>query len=157
MPNCALILANQVRDVLNLTEDQIVAAGSIYDMVVDVSQMQTPPPPGGTGWTCSDGQTVRPPGMLITRLAMRQRFTVTELLGIMAYVVANPSGIVAMLMQNLNVATFIDLTRSDTIGGIDLLTTIPAVSPYTGYLLTGARASVILSTPPSPQEAYQGV
>lgn len=147
----ALVLNNVVRDVLTLTQDQVVAAATIYDTIVDVTSYSPTPV---AGWTCVDGINVLPPSWQITRLAMRQRFTVTELLGIMTYVVANPSSIVAMLMTNLQVATFIDLSRSDTIAGVDLLTTIPAVSPYTGNLLTTGRATTILTTPPAQQEIY---
>lgn len=140
----ALILANVVRDVLPLTEDQIELAGGIYDIVLDVSQMTIPPT---AGWTFN-GSGVVPPGMQITRLAMRQRLTVTELLGIMTYVVNNPASIVAMLMQNLQVATFIDLSRSDTIAGMTLLSQAPF------SLITPQRATAILTTPPSPLEVY---
>jgi hypothetical protein len=141
---CALVRNNLVVDVTDLSESQIEIIGNIYQSVIDVSTMSPQPQ---IGWSWAGSQLV-PPGWRITRLAMRQRFTVSELLGIMGYVNTNPSSIVAMLMQNLQVATFVDLQRSDTIAGMQVLV---------GYsLLTSDRATVILTTPPTAQEVYTG-
>jgi hypothetical protein len=143
----ALVFNGKVSDVLDLTSEQLDAAGLIYGSVIDVSSA-TPTP--AQGWTMDQNGSLNPPGWRVTRLAMRQRFTVTELLGIMTYVVNNPASIVAMLMQNLQVATFVDLQRSDTIAGITLL----ANAPFN--LITTERATTILTTPPNSQEIYTG-
>jgi len=141
---CALVRNNIIVDIADLSYSQIENIGAIYSSVIEIENM-TPQPK--IGWTY-DGTILSAPGWRITRLAMRQRFTVTELLAIMTYVNTNPSGIVAMLMQNLTVATFVDLKRSDTIAGIQVLV---------GYgLVTSDRAGIILNTSPSVEEAYTG-
>jgi hypothetical protein len=139
---CALVRNNLVVDVLDLSLPQIDMVGNIYEAVIDVSAMSPQPQ---YGWTF-DGSNLLPPGWHITRLAMRQRFTVGELLGIMTYVNSNPNSIVAMLMQNLQLATFIDLQRSDTISGMGVLVSYG--------LLTSQRSTTILTTPPTIQEVY---
>ena len=141
---CALVRNNLVVDITDLSSSQIEAVGSIYSVVVDVSTYSPQPQ---IGWSF-DGSQFLPPGWRITRLAMRQRFTVTELLGIMNYAVTNPASIVAMLMQNLQVATFIDLQRSDTQAGLSVLVSYG--------LITSDRANTILTTPPTQLEVYTG-
>lgn len=141
---CAIIHENLVKGVVDLTEEEIQIFGSMYESIVDVSGLIPIPQ---VGWSF-DGATITGTTVSrkITRLAMRQRFTVPELLGIMNYVASNPASIIAMLMQNLQVATFIDLSRSDTQAGLAALV---------GYgLITSPRATTILTTIPTQQEIY---
>jgi hypothetical protein len=86
----------------------------------------------------------------ITKLAFRERFTPTELVGIIAASQAQTTEgyTLQMMMQNQSIATYIDLARSDTIAGIDILVSYG--------LLTSARANTILTTPPSSTEVYTG-
>jgi hypothetical protein len=70
------------------------------------------------------------------------------MLGILNYVGTNPSSLVALLMQRLGLATFIDLSRSDTQAGIGALAAFG--------LLTSARVTEIISTPPTATEHWTG-
>jgi hypothetical protein len=101
------------------------------------------------GWTLQNNVLVGPnAGWLITKLAMLQRFTVPERLAILTYVQANPSSVPAILMQNIIVATFVDLTRSDTIAGLNYLVSFG--------LITSDRVTQILTTVPTKLEIYLG-
>ena len=53
-----------------------------------------------------------------------------------------------MMMQNQSLATYIDLTRTDTIAGVEFL--------VSEGLLTSTRANQILTNPPSSTEIYKG-
>jgi hypothetical protein len=143
---CALIQNSLVIGVCDFTEQQIQFFAPQFEQVIDVSNLITTPQ---IGWAF-DGQNISGTNVStkITRLAIRQRFTVTELLTVMTYVNANPASIVAMLMQNLNVATYVDLARPDTQAGIQMLVSLG--------LLTQLRATAILTTTPIAQELYQG-
>lgn len=77
---------------------------------------------------------------------MRQRFTFTELCALES--AAQTIVQVKVLIGNLNVASFVDLTRSDTISGLGLLVSLG--------LLTSQRMSEILNTPPTEYEIYKG-
>lgn len=143
----ALIQNNLVYGVLQIDDpSQINLFGNIFEAVIDVTNL-TPQPQ--IGWAF-DGVNISGTNVSvqITRLAMRQRFTTAELLGIMTYVNTNPASVVAILMQNLQVATFVDLARSDTQAGIGYLASLS--------LITSARATAILTTVPTAQELYEG-
>lgn len=143
---CALIRSNIVQGVINLTEEEVLHFSNLYEYVIDVSNL-VPVPQVGWGF---DGRNITntTTSRKITRLAMRQRFTVSELLGIMNYVVLNPASIVAMLMQNLQVSTYVDLMRSDTQAGLQVLVQYG--------LITQERALEIINTVPSQIELYIG-
>lgn len=122
-----------------------------HQAVVDVTN-QYPQPVAG--WTLngsslvSNGSSSMVP---ITKLAFRERFTPAEMAGIYAYI-GNQSNsqwaVVAALMDNLNVATYIDLTRSDVQNGLELLESLG--------LITMSRMTAILTTPPAAIEVYKG-
>lgn len=142
---CALIQNNLVVDVKDLSASQIESVGSFYEAIVNVAGVSPAPQ---VGWTY-DGVSLSPPGWRITKLGIRQRFTMTELINITK--ASNPTDstyqpVVQVLMGNLSVATFVDLKRPDTIGGFNLLVTMG--------LLTQARCTAILTTPPGPSEVY---
>lgn len=143
---CALIQDNLVVAVGDFTDDQIQLFGPYFEQIIDVTGL-TPIP--GIGWAFDGANIIGTNVSLkITKLAMRQRFTTAEMLGVMTYVNANPASVVAMLMGNLQVATFVDLSRSDTIAGINYL--------VSQSLLTSGRATAILTTIPTPYEVYVG-
>lgn len=140
----ALIQNNLVCGVCDLTDDQIQLLGIHFETIVDITNL-TPQPQ--IGWAF-DGVNISgtSPTMMITKLAMRQRFTTGEMIGIMTFVTANPNSVVALLMGNLQVATYVDLNRADTQAGISYL--------VSQSLLTSIRATAILTTPPTPYEVY---
>jgi hypothetical protein len=143
---CALIQNNLVCGVVDFTDEQINIFSSQFEQIVDISNLVPQPQ---IGWAF-DGSNISGTAvsLKITRLAMRQRFTTGELLAIMTYVNANPASVVAILMQNLQVATYIDLSRSDTQAGIEYLASLA--------LVTSQRAGVILNTIPNASEIYEG-
>jgi hypothetical protein len=101
------------------------------------------------GWTFDGSILAPPPGymppnQLITKLAFRQRFTFSELIAIETATQNNVA--LRVLKDNLNVATFIDLTRPDTAGAMGIL--------ISSGLITPERANVILTTPPTASEIY---
>lgn len=134
--------------------DPSVDGGAAYKAIAQVAQAaiditNTLPQPQ-VGWTFN-GSTLISNGTsttVVTKLAFRERFTPTELIGIIAAsMAATQTGYtLQMLMQNQMAATYVDLSRSDTIAGVDLLVSLG--------LLTSARATTILTTPPSSQEIY---
>jgi hypothetical protein len=115
---------------------------------VDITNL-TPQPQ--VGWAFN-GSILTPPAnytspiKTITKLAFRQRFTFTELMAIET--ASQTSVALRVLKDNLNVATFIDLSRTDTIQAIGMLTA--------AGLITSDRANIILTTPPSNSELYTG-
>lgn len=128
----------------NPSDEQLQTIAGIYALALDVTDYQPPPQ---LGWSFN-GQVIvgTSPSKKITKLAMRQRFTVNEMLAMME--AANTTPIVKYLMDNLSLATFVDLSRPDTQAGVALLVQL--------QLLTQERATVILTTPPTALEIYQG-
>lgn len=141
----ALIRNGVVAQVVTANSDEEVNAYSVSaDAAIDITNMNPQPV---VGWLF-DGVRLTGPAvsMKITKLAMLQRFTVPERLGILTYVNANPASVPALLVQNIMVATFVDLLRPDTIAGINYLVSFG--------LLTSDRPAVILTTPPTQLENY---
>jgi hypothetical protein len=144
---CALIRNSIVVAIQNLEEAEIQAIANQYEAIVDITDFNPQPK---VSWQLIGSRLVDPNGtaiasIRITKLAMRQRFTVTEMLGMMA--AANTVPIVQYLMDNLTVATYIDLNRPDTIAGINLLVSLSLISQ--------SRATAILTTPPTIEEVYK--
>lgn len=116
---------------------------------IDVTAMNPQPQ---VGWTFN-GNTLIPSGVVswkITDLAFLERFTMAEQMAIKAAEIG--SGTVALTLQVLqgyaNAATYVDLSRIDTQTEIGALVSLG--------LLTQARATQILTTPPTAIELYQG-
>lgn len=86
----------------------------------------------------------------ITRLAFLNRFTDAEAIAIdLASIGATvQAATFRRFMSKVNNAEFIDLSRSDTIAGVQYL--------ETQTILSNGRASVILTTIPSAIEQYRG-
>lgn len=136
---------NSVTGLIQAEDDSHVGLfASIYSQVIDVSDVQPTPQ---IGWSF-DGTNIvgTSASKRITILAMRQRFTVSEMLAIMT--AAETTQIVRYLMKNLELATFVDLSRSDTQAGIGVLVSYG--------LITQERANIILTAPPALHEVYSG-
>lgn len=127
------------------SESQLSMLASLYGQAIDVTEMSPMPQ---IGWSF-DGQNIvgTSHSKKITKLAMRQRFTVPEMLAIMGAVSDPAKIIVRYLMDNLQVATFVDLARPDTQAGLQVLVQYG--------LLTQDRANTILTAPVTPVEAYR--
>ena len=142
----ALIKNNVVKNIVDATEEEFSGYASVYELIIDVTN--TVPQPQ-VGWFL-DGNKLVSNGsngpIRITKLAMRQRFTFTDLCALES--AAQTIVQVKVLIGNLNVASFVDLTRSDTISGLGLLVSLG--------LLTSQRMSEILNTPPTEYEIYKG-
>lgn len=143
---CALIQNDLVVGVVDLSDDEINLFNPHYEQIVDVSNLMPVPQ---IGWAFT-GSTIVGTNVSkkITRLAMNQRFTTGEMLGLLTYINTNPTSIVALLLQRLQMSTYVDLARSDTQAGIGVLVSLG--------LLTSDRANTILTTIPMPIEVYQG-
>ena len=98
-----------------------------------------------------------PTSVKITKLAFRNRFTAAEKAGIEFAGMDNPAAtmparlMAASLRANqadIAAAQHIDLMRPDTRGGVEAL-------EYFGLIAVG-RADVILDTPPSESEVWNG-
>lgn len=148
----ALIQDFTVQAVADLNEDQILDAARIYQAVVDVSSYN-PHPPVGSLWDGKDGFTNQSGGPLtrdriITKLAFRNRLSIQEK-SVMYAAMATPQGVgLKVYVDDLAAATFVDLNRADTIGGIQALVAY-------GFL-TQARANEILNADIQPHERYMG-
>lgn len=145
----AIVNNNLVTSVVMISDESLYpqyAQGA--QAAIDVTNM-TPWPQ--VGWVFN-GNSLAPPSIQssgkITKLAMLQRFTVPERIGILTYVGANPASVPAILMQNIMVATYVDLTRADTQAGINYL--------VLAGLITQDRAVQILTTAPTALEMYTG-
>ena len=146
----AIVNNDIVQAIVTITDDsQYNNYAQNSQAAIDITNMLPQP---GVGWLFT-GNGLTPPAdsqtpTKITKLAMLQRFTVPERLAILTYVNANPASVPAVLMQNIIVATYVDLGRADTQAGISYLVSFG--------LITSDRANAILTTPPTASELYTG-
>ena len=86
----------------------------------------------------------------ISRLAFISRFTDAEAIAIdlASQGATVPAASMRRYMQKVNAAEFIDLGRADTRGGVQQLEAVG--------LLGAGRAAVILDTPPTESEVWNG-
>ena len=123
---------------------------SVNQTVIDITNVNPQP---GIGWVFN-GSTINPPNgtagqpsMIVTRLAFRNRFSMAEKVALYT-AAASPQGLpIKIYLDDLASATFIDLTRPDTIYGLNVLASIG--------ILTPARVTEILTKLPLPQEIYK--
>lgn len=150
----AIIQNNVCESILDLaTEEQIQTAARAAQMAIDITDANPVP---AVGWVLLGNQLVNPAGDVaptkkITKLGFRQRFTFSELIALTgAAQSSNPSVALPLqvLLNNLAVATYIDLNRADTAGGMGLLVSFG--------LLTSARSTEILSAEVADGEKYKG-
>jgi hypothetical protein len=114
-----------------------------HDHVAQAEPVEAPPPPL--------------PPVRITKLAFRNRFTQAEKVAIEIAALDNPAASMQVRAQSaalrssqldVQAAQFIDLTRADTRAGVQML--------ETAGLLAAGRAAVILDTPPTETEVWNG-
>jgi hypothetical protein len=127
--------------------------GSVYEDIIWDAGVAMPTQAELDAWIIANPETV---SVKITVLALRNRFTQTEKVTLEMAALDNPSATaqqrqlaagIRVMMADLNVATFVDVTRPDTIAGIHTLET---------YGLIGAgRAAQILSTDTLLIEQYK--
>ena len=149
---CALVQNNIVVDIQTIPDDggaSYALIASEYQAAIDITSM-VPQPQIGWQFTGNSLVTNGVVQMVITRLAFRERFTTSELISIVAGIAAGGTTgyILEVLRENIQTATFIDLSRSDTQAGVQELVALG--------LLTQARATAILTTPPTATEIYKG-
>jgi len=98
-------------------------------------------------WQLEDAPVPQAPdyGTKITKLAMRNRFTFAEKVAIQT--ASESSADLQVYLDDLAVSTYIDLSRSDTIAGVQMLES-------SGVIATG-RASEILTAPVTEEEVPQ--
>ena len=145
---CALVQNNVVVSIVTIPDDGGISYAQTsqgYQAAIDITA--TLPQPQ-VGWTF-DGANLISNGTnttKITKLAFRERFTIAEMTGIYATMPTNFT--LQAMIANQQVATFVDLSRSDTIAGVGYLVSIG--------LITQDRATAILTTPPTAVEVYTG-
>ena len=147
----AIVNDFMVTQILTVDDSQYQQYANSCQVAIDITNI-TPQPQ--VGWSF-DGTNLNPPSgytqsMQITKLAFRERFTTAELLGILSAASGSTTEafMLQLMMQNQSLATFIDLSRSDTIAGVEYL--------VSQGLITQNRANQILTTTPSPIEIYKG-
>lgn len=85
----------------------------------------------------------------ITKLAFRQRFTFAEKVEVETAAETNAG--IRVMLKDQEAANFIDLSRQDTIDGVNYLTTVMRQDGITPLIST-QRASEILTNPIQPVE-----
>jgi len=139
----ALIQDFEVKYIIDIEESEIEDYARRYQAVFDLSGFDPLPTVGAK----FDGKTItNPPPQTkrITKLAMRQRFTIPELIAILTASKTDP--MVEVLLGNMTVATFIDLARIDTIQGVGYLAQQGLITPQ--------RMNEILNNPIQAIERY---
>jgi hypothetical protein len=154
----AIVDNNTVTNVISIT-DPSVDGGAAYQvaaqghqLAIDITDL-TPQPV--VGWILQGSQLVnatgQPTSWLITKLAFMERFSAINVLG-QIYQFANNGTLtgyeVQAYLNMVNAATYIDLSRSDTIADVNILVELG--------LVTSAQATQVLTTPPTALELYQG-
>lgn len=145
----ALINNNKVENIIVADQEFIDAISDQYQHIESLDQ------PGelniGVGWSWSQNGGFSPPTpepepnqpspTKITQLAFISRFTDAEAIALdLASIGATvEAASMRRFLNKVNAATFIDLTRPDTIGGVQYLESV-------GLIGTG-RADVILNAP----------
>ena len=135
-----------------------------FEALIDTTGFSSLP---GIGWewtgaSFSYGQLDSVPSVKLTKLAFESRLTTAEEGSIIGFALANfmtyyttpthplflaACQVFAMLRRQSN-ATYVDISRADTIQGVGALVSLG--------LITSARASLILNTPPTHDESYKG-
>lgn len=128
--------------------------GSVYEDLVWDAGLPIPSKEALDSWITSNDSTLA--NMKITVLAFRNRFTQAEKISIEMASMDNPAGTtqqrqlaasLRVMASDIAVATFIDLSRADTISGVTSLET---------YGIIGAgRANAILTTVPTSIEMFK--
>lgn len=131
--------------VTNISLGEIEATQQAYpnQIIVETSE-------GQIGWFYGDGiftppnEKVEEPKTKITRLAFRNRFSLEE--KTLLYTTAKTNIQIQIYLDDVNAATYIDLSRPDTRFGVITLENIGIIAP--------GRAAQILDTPAQTHELY---
>lgn len=138
------------------SEERLQELARSYELIYDTTET-----PGDVqvGWVLINGglYALAPAngeapslGTKITKLALQNRLTDNEFMGILSYVdnTANPyCYAIRMILQKQMSATYVDLSRSDTIAGINILVAAGRI--------TSERAAQILTAPVQAHEVYK--
>lgn len=142
----ALVKNNMVVGIYQPVDDADYAwIAPMFEAAVDITTLYPQPQ---IGWylvgsqLCSGPNGPLPIDWRITRYSMRERFQMSELLGMTE--AASSDFMLQMIMNNLAVAEYIDLSSSQTQAAVGYL--------VEASYLTAPRAAVILGTPPLPSE-----
>lgn len=87
------------------------------------------------------------PSYKVTKLGFRNRFTFMEKVAIEEAAKTDP--MIAVILKDQESASYIDITRKDTIDGMNLL--------VAKGLITDERKAIILSPPITADEQYRGI
>lgn len=137
----ALIQDFKIERIVDIEYEDIIKYSKRYQAVYDLTNYAPLPDVG----TVFDGvKLVAPTHKRITKLGLRNRFTFNELMAITTAAKSNIA--VQVLVENMQVANFIDLNRADTVGAFNLL--------VGAGLLTPERAEEIRSAPINESEKY---
>jgi len=142
----AIVNDNIVTSIVELSESEYSYEATKNQLLIDISTIFPTPK---VGWTF-DGINLVSNGNIdwkITKLAMRNRFTISELTAF--YNLTLVSVPFKIMLDNLSVSTFIDLRRPETYAGVMAL--------VSAGVLTSDRAYAILNTEPNETEVYRGV
>lgn len=143
----AIVNNNVVTSIVSIADESLYTEYAKNAQAAIDIESSSPQPQ--VGWTFDGSILIPPPGyaspiQLITKLAFRQRFTFPELIAIET--ATGSSAALRVLKDNLNVATYIDLSRPDTAAAVGIL--------VASGLITAERAAIILITPPTSSELY---
>ena len=139
----AIINSNVVESIVTNPAPDVFRNNQI---VIDITDIYPVPE---VGWTFTGNKLAGPvatPNWKITKLALRNRFTLAEMAGF--YTAAANNVLFKILLDNLSVATFVDLTRPDTIQAMYAL--------VSAGVLTSDRASAVLTVIPQAIELWEG-
>lgn len=141
---------------MNPTEERLQELSRSYELLFDATEY-----PGDVqvGWVLINGGLYAEApvngaapslGTRITKLAMQNRLTDNEFMGILSYA-DNPANpycyAIRMILQKQMSATYVDLTREDTIRGVGVLVAAGRI--------TSERATQILTAPVQAHEVYK--
>ena len=144
----AVVNDNVVTAIATIADGDAVAYAALAGSAQAAIDITAQNPQPLVGWVLSNNYIVPPAGYtvypFITKLAFRERFTTAEMTAIFAAAATNFT--LQAIIGNQQLATYVDLTRSDTIAGVNYLV-------YEN-LITSARATAILTTPPVASELY---
>ena len=142
---CALVQDNVVVDIQTLDDIGYAQAAANYQIVIDIDGISPPPQ---IGWIFNGSTLVSNGSNVwhITKLKFRQRFTNAELMGI--FQAASSNYMIQALLDNQRVSDFTDLNDPTLMAGMEYL--------YSLGLLTQARVTQIMTTPPAANEVYTG-
>ena len=145
----ALINNNKVENIIVADQEFIDAISNQYQHIESLDQPEEHNIGIGWSWSQNEGFSVplpepvqsQPLPTKITQLAFISRFTDAEAIALdLASIGATvEAASIRRYMQKVNAATFIDLSRADTISGVNQLEAVGLIGP--------GRAEVILTAP----------